>query len=334
CKLDKEKFTTIHIHQQYNIPNRGRDKGFISRNVLSNKRKAKSSNKSTKNKRKKSAKTKKKSEAIVIHSEDSNESGHEESSKIDKLEYQERLLALKERELALREREAKVHSVELTNLEKEQKLNYNLLQITEVVIAPPTLFLDLAHRSVRDGISIAAQNAFNCSKGAYTGEVSPEQLKDLGIDWVILGHSERREIFKESDEFVASKVAHALNANMKVIACIGEKLEEREAEKTEEVVIRQLQCIGEKVDNWKNVVIAYEPVWAIGTGKVATPQQAQQVHVIIRDWLAKNVSQQVAQDTRIIYGAKKPDVDGFLVGGASLTEQFIKIISCFIPPEN
>ncbi|CAG8509680.1 13683_t:CDS:2 [Cetraspora pellucida] len=215
----------------------------------------------------------------------------------------------------------------------------------EVVIAPPTLFLDLAHRSVREGISIAAQNAFNCSKGAYTGEVSPEQLKDLGIDWVILGHSERREIFKESDEFVASKVAHALNVDMKVIACIGEKLEERESEKTEEVVIRQLKSISEKVNNWRNVVIAYEPVWAIGTGKVATPQQAQEVHLIIRNWLAKNVSQQVAQDTRIIYGgsvndknsselAKQPDVDGFLVGGASLTEKFITIISCFVSPEN
>ncbi|CAG8802249.1 19823_t:CDS:2, partial [Gigaspora rosea] len=115
----------------------------------------------------------------------------------------------------------------------------------EVAIAPPSIFLDLAHRSVRKGVNVAAQNAFNCTKGAYTGEVSPEQLKDLGIDWVILGHSERREIFKESDELVASK----------------------------EVVIRQLRAISEKIDDWKNVVIAYEPVWAIGTGKVATPQQ-------------------------------------------------------------
>ncbi|KAF0496931.1 Triosephosphate isomerase [Gigaspora margarita] len=215
----------------------------------------------------------------------------------------------------------------------------------EVAIAPPSIFLDLAHRSVRKGVNVAAQNAFNCTKGAYTGEVSPEQLKDLGIDWVILGHSERREIFKESDELVASKVGHALKSNMKVIACIGEKLEERESEKTEEVVIRQLQAIAVKVDDWKNVVIAYEPVWAIGTGKVATPQQAQDVHLIIRDWLAKNISEKIAQDTRIIYGgsvkgtnsqelAKQLDVDGFLVGGASLTEDFIKIIECFIPSEN
>ncbi|CAG8449206.1 17296_t:CDS:2 [Dentiscutata heterogama] len=218
----------------------------------------------------------------------------------------------------------------------------------EVVISPPTLYIDQAHKSVREGISIAAQNAFNCTKGAYTGEISPEQLKDVGVDWVILGHSERREIFKEADDFVASKVAHALKCDLKVIACIGEKLEEREANKTEEVVIRQLQAIAKNIDDekkWEIVVIAYEPVWAIGTGKVATPEQAQEVHVIIRKWLAENVSEKVAQETRIIYGgsvndanspelAKQLDIDGFLVGGASLTEKFIKIIECFIPPED
>ncbi|CAG8437305.1 7680_t:CDS:2 [Scutellospora calospora] len=212
----------------------------------------------------------------------------------------------------------------------------------EVVIAPPTLYLDLARNTAKKDISIAAQNAFNYTKGAYTGEVSPEQLKDIGADWVILGHSERREIFKESDDFVASKVAHALKADMKVIVCIGEKLEERESGKTEEVVIRQFQAVAKNINDWKNIVIAYEPVWAIGTGKVATPQQAQEVHVIIRKWLKDNVSEKVANDTRIIYGgsvnqtnspelAKQCDIDGFLVGGASLTEQFIKIVECFIP---
>ncbi|CAG8625456.1 6813_t:CDS:2, partial [Dentiscutata erythropus] len=198
----------------------------------------------------------------------------------------------------------------------------------KVAIAPPSIFLDLAQKSVRKGINVAAQNSFNCTKGAYTGEISPEQLKDLGIDWVILGHSERREIFKESDE-------SALAKNWRI----------ENLEKTQDVVIRQLRAIVEKIEDWKNVVIAYEPVWAIGTGKVATPQQAQEVHFIIRDWLTKNVSEKVAQDTRIIYGgsvkgtnsselAEQLDVDGFLVGGASLTEDFIKIIKCFMPSEN
>ncbi|CAG8458741.1 19670_t:CDS:2 [Racocetra fulgida] len=121
-KLDKEKFTAIHTHRQYNIPSHGRDKSLVSRNVLSNKRRAKVSKKPIKNKKKKTAKTKKKSEVITINSEDSSENDCKESSSINKLEYQERILAIKERELALREREAKVHSIELENLEKEQKL--------------------------------------------------------------------------------------------------------------------------------------------------------------------------------------------------------------------
>ncbi|CAO3637375.1 unnamed protein product [Cunninghamella blakesleeana] len=158
---------------------------------------------------------------------------------------------------------------------------------------------------------------------------SPEQLKDLGIEWVILGHSERREYFKESDEFVGEKTAHALQAGVKVIACIGETLQERESGKTTEVVTRQLKGIADKINDWTNVVVAYEPVWAIGTGKVATPEQAEEVHDNLRKWLAGNVSQQVADATRIIYGgsvndknaadlATKPNIDGFLVGGASL----------------
>ena len=161
-------------------------------------------------------------------------------------------------------------------------------------------------------------------------------LKDLNIDWVILGHSERREIFKESDEEIGQKVAHALKAGLKVMACVGEKLEEREADKTTEVVFRQLAAIAKHVQDWTHVVIAYEPVWAIGTGKVATPQQAQEVHKDIRGWLKKNVSAHVAESTRIMYGgsvnggnaatlAQEEDVDGFLVGGASLKPEFVTI---------
>jgi len=151
---------------------------------------------------------------------------------------------------------------------------------------------------------------------------SAEMLKDL--------------IFKESDEEIGQKVAHALKTGLKVMACVGEKLEEREANKTTEVVFRQLAAIAAHVQDWKNVVIAYEPVWAIGTGKVATPQQAQEVHKAIRGWLKEKVSAQVADETRIMYGgsvnggnaatlAQEEDVDGFLVGGASLKPEFVTI---------
>ncbi|CAG8563053.1 3593_t:CDS:2 [Funneliformis caledonium] len=211
----------------------------------------------------------------------------------------------------------------------------------EVVIAPPALYLDQCRKQVRKEIGVAAQNAFNATSGAYTGEISPEQLKDLSIEWVILGHSERREIFKESDDFVASKVAFALKSGLKVIACIGEKLDEREAGRTFEVVTRQLQSIAKVVNDWTNVVIAYEPVWAIGTGKVATPLQAQEVHEFIRKWLKENTSEATAENIRIIYGgsvnasnaaelAKQADVDGFLVGGASLKPEFVTIVNARI----
>ncbi|KAI9323556.1 triosephosphate isomerase [Dichotomocladium elegans] len=209
---------------------------------------------------------------------------------------------------------------------------------TEVVVSPPAIYLDSVRKALKKEIGVAAQNAYVKPSGAYTGEISPEQLKDLGIDWVILGHSERREYFKESNEFVGDKTAHALSAGVSVIACFGEKLEERESGETVNVCRAQLKAIAEKVKDWTNVVLAYEPVWAIGTGKVATPEQAEEVHANIREWLAENVSKDVADSVRIIYGgsvkgsnaaelAKKPNIDGFLVGGASLQEDFLTIIA-------
>ncbi|KAG2223368.1 hypothetical protein INT45_002863 [Circinella minor] len=173
---------------------------------------------------------------------------------------------------------------------------------TEIVVAPPAIYVDRVRQTLKKEIGVAAQNSYVKASGAYTGEISPEQLKDLGIDWVILGHSERREYFKESDEFVGEKTAHALNAGVSVIACIGEKLEERESGATSEVVTRQLKAIADKINDWTNVVVAYEPVWAIGTGKVASPEQAEEVHATLRKWLADNVSQDVSDKTRIIYG--------------------------------
>ncbi|KAF8774871.1 Triosephosphate isomerase like protein [Argiope bruennichi] len=194
---------------------------------------------------------------------------------------------------------------------------------TEVVLGCPSIYMDYAISKMPKTIKIAAQNCYKVPSGAFTGEISPAMIKDVGSEWVILGHSERRAIFKEDDALIAEKTAHALAEGLKVIACVGELLEEREAGKTQEVVFRQTKAIADKVSDWKRVVIAYEPVWAIGTGKTASPEQAQEVHEQLRKWLADNVSADVAKTTRILYGgsvtasnckelAKKPDVDGFL----------------------
>lgn len=176
------------------------------------------------------------------------------------------------------------------------------------------------------------------AKGAFTGEVSPAMLKDIGANWVIIGHSERRQIFNETDELIAEKTVHALAEGLKVIACIGETLQEREAGQTEAVVFRQTKALANAIKDWTNVVVAYEPVWAIGTGKTATPQQAQDVHAALRKWFSENVSPAVSAAVRIQYGgsvtaanakelASQTDIDGFLVGGASLKPEFIQIIN-------
>ena len=199
----------------------------------------------------------------------------------------------------------------------------------EVVIAPPNLYLLLAREHLRSGIEVAAQNVFDKPNGAFTGEISVEQLKDSNITWTLLGHSERRVVLQEDDAFVASKTKAALDGGLGVILCCGESLEQREASKTIEVVTAQLRAVAGQVTDWSKIVVAYEPIWAIGTGKVATTEQAQEVHAAIRQWLSKDVSAQAAQDTRVLYGgsvsekncrdlAKQPDIDGFLVGGASL----------------
>lgn len=165
------------------------------------------------------------------------------------------------------------------------------------------------------------------------------QLKDSGINWTILGHSERRTILNESDEVVASKTKAAVDGGLSVIWCCGESLEERESGKTVEVVTKQLAALKEKIgSDWSKIVVAYEPIWAIGTGKVATTEQAQEVHAALRKWLRENVDAKAADETRILYGgsvseknckelAKQPDIDGFLVGGASLKPAFVDIIN-------
>ncbi|CAK9314511.1 unnamed protein product [Citrullus colocynthis] len=209
--------------------------------------------------------------------------------------------------------------------------------VVDVVVSPPFVFLPLVQSLLRSDFHVAAQNCWVRKGGAFTGEVSAEMLVNLGIPWVIIGHSERRLLLNESSEFIGDKVAYALSQGLKVIACVGETLEQRESGSTLDVVSAQTKAIADKISNWDNVVLAYEPVWAIGTGKVATPDQAQEVHAELRKWLHKNVSAEVAGSVRIIYGgsvnganckelAGQPDLDGFLVGGASLKPEFVDII--------
>ncbi|GMM34227.1 triose-phosphate isomerase [Saccharomycopsis crataegensis] len=210
---------------------------------------------------------------------------------------------------------------------------------TEVVIAPPAPYLYwAAQNNKKSQVFIAAQNSYDKASGAYTGEISVNCLKDVGATWVILGHSERRTILKETDEMVASKTKFALDNGVKVILCIGETLEERKAGITLEVCARQLDAVSSKVSDWSDVVVAYEPVWAIGTGLAATPEDAEETHVGIRKHLASTIGAEQAEKVRILYGGSvngknantfkdKANIDGFLVGGASLKPEFVDIIN-------
>lgn len=208
----------------------------------------------------------------------------------------------------------------------------------EVVIAPPATYISLVvEQNKQKTVEVAAQNVFDKASGAYTGETSVEQLKDLGATWTLTGHSERRTIIKESDEFIAEKTKFAVDSGIKVILCIGETLEEKKAGVTLDVCARQLDAVSKIVSDWSDIVIAYEPVWAIGTGLAATPEDAQEVHKQIRSHLSKTIGAGQAEQVRILYGGSvngknavefkdKPDVDGFLVGGASLKPEFVDII--------
>jgi triosephosphate isomerase len=211
----------------------------------------------------------------------------------------------------------------------------------EVAVAPPFTALHAVRRELEgSSIRLAAQNLYWEEKGAFTGEISPLMLKEVGCQYVIVGHSERRQFFGESDETVNRRIKAAAAQGLKVIFCIGETLTEREEGKTFTVIERQmeggLKGLGEK--ELKNVTIAYEPVWAIGTGETATPEQAEEVHRFIREKVERIYSREVAEEIRIQYGGSvtpdnikglmsQPNVDGALVGGASLkAESFSKIV--------
>ena len=206
------------------------------------------------------------------------------------------------------------------------------LENTRVIVAPSFVNLESAVNQTEDSaIEVVAQNMHQTKNGAYTGEVSADMLKSVGIKSVIIGHSERRSIFNESDEILAEKVDAALANGLEVIFCFGEKLEERKTDNHLLEVGSQLKnsILHIAAEDWKNVVLAYEPVWAIGTGETASPEQAQEMHAFIRNVVAKKYTQEIADNLSILYGGSvkpanaqeifsKPDVDGGLIGGASL----------------
>jgi triosephosphate isomerase len=209
----------------------------------------------------------------------------------------------------------------------------------DIYIAPVFVALDRVREVVSlSNIKLAAQNMYYEDSGAFTGEVSPKMLKELGVQAVIIGHSERRRIFGETDELINKKIKKALAEGLTPIFCIGETLEERQKGLTFCVLEKQVRegLYGINAEEVKRVVIAYEPVWAIGTGVVATPEQAQEAHEFVRSLLAKIYSDEVAQSVTILYGGSvtpenffglfvKPDIDGALVGGASLKESFVEL---------
>jgi len=211
----------------------------------------------------------------------------------------------------------------------------------EVVVAPPYTALGSVAAIIKDSnIFLSAQNIFWEEKGAFTGEISPSMLKDIGCQYAIVGHSERRQYFGETNDTVNKRLEAAIKVSLTPIMCIGETLEEREAGKTLTVIEQQMRegLNGLSSDEMGKVVVAYEPVWAIGTGKTATPDQAQEVHQFIRKVMAQIFGEEVAEEIRILYGGSvkldnvdqlmsQNDIDGALVGGASLkADSFAGII--------
>lgn len=214
----------------------------------------------------------------------------------------------------------------------------------EVYVAPSFISLYNTFQSLKEtSIKVAAQNMHFAEKGAYTGEVSAKMLKSIGVSTVIIGHSERRAYFNETDEVLAKKVAAAIKNEMKVIFCFGEELKERKADKHFDIVKEQLEngIFHLSKEDWENVILAYEPVWAIGTGETASPDQAQEVHAYVRKLVSEKYGEDTAENVSILYGGsvkpdnakeifQKEDVDGGLIGGASLNAiDFLAIVNAF-----
>lgn len=215
-----------------------------------------------------------------------------------------------------------------------------LSQDTEVVVCPSQLHLQGVKETLRTDISVGGQDCWAKGNGAFTGETSADMLADMGVKWVIIGHSERRGN-GESNEDVAAKAKYALSKGLSVLACCGEPLDSRESGTTNEYVFPQIKAYADvfSKEDWDKVVIAYEPIWAIGTGLTATPEQAQDTHSAIRQYIGEVAGADAASNIRILYGGSanaktapglsaKPDIDGFLVGGASLKPEFADIVNC------
>jgi len=220
-------------------------------------------------------------------------------------------------------------------------INKDFFNNTDILICPTFISTSKVFDSVKDsGVLVGAQNMHYKNEGAFTGEISADMLKSAGCEFVILGHSERRQFFHETDHIINLKVKKALNSGLKPILCVGETLEQREEGIHEKIVDEQITfCLKEvSKEDISKVVIAYEPVWAIGTGKTATPEQANRMHQKIRESIDNIFGDDLSQNIRILYGGSvndknaaelfsQPDIDGGLIGGASLKpEQFLTII--------
>ena len=226
----------------------------------------------------------------------------------------------------------------------DQLKEKNLPENVEIIVAPPFTSLQSANQALIDSnILVAAQNMHQATEGAYTGEISAGMLKSVGVNLVILGHSERRAYFGETNKLLSEKVNMALAKGLEVIFCFGEELEDRKSANHFKIVENQLRegLFHLSEEDWQHIVLAYEPVWAIGTGETASPEQAQEMHSFIRKTISKNYSQRVADELSILYGGsvkpnnaseifRKPDVDGGLIGGAALdADSFMAIVNSF-----
>jgi len=227
---------------------------------------------------------------------------------------------------------------EAIKLVNELRQGLGEIDNVEKVLCPPFISLAAVGELIKgSSIKLGAQNLYFAEKGAYTGEISPLMLTEL-CEFVIIGHSERRQYFNETDEIINKKVQAALKVGLKPILCIGERLEQNEAGLTTEVVTKQLRSALVGIDDLSKMIIAYEPIWAIGTGRAATGEQANQTISLIRRTISKLYGERVAQDLRLLYGGsvtadnatefmQQPEIDGALVGGASLkADQFLSIV--------
>lgn len=241
----------------------------------------------------------------------------------------------------------KMNTTKPTGVELAKAVSEKSAQLPEgvgLIVAPPFTHLCAVGKNLAGSrVELSAQNCADHTSGAYTGEVSVDMLKAVGCQWVILGHSERRQYYGETDEKLVEKVKLALAAGLGVILCVGENLEQREAGKHLEICASQIKNVlyNFTAEDMKSVIVAYEPVWAIGTGKTASAEQAEEIHAHIRSVIAEKFGAEVAEDTTILYGGScKPanaaelfaqkDIDGGLIGGAALkADDFIKIAQSF-----